>query len=108
MVDHPTKYRWSSYAANALGVSNSVLTPHGEYFSLGHSLMDCQSVYRSFLHDCSDADELVQLRCALQTGTPLSNEKFKTEIEDVLARKVGFPFRGRPRHIFEKGGQPPK
>lgn len=25
MVDHPTKYRWSSFSANALGVANVIL-----------------------------------------------------------------------------------
>ncbi len=44
----------------------------------------------------SDLDELALLRCALQSGTPLGNDKFKAEIEAVLGRKVGFARRGRP------------
>jgi len=43
------------------------------------------------------ADELVLLRSALQTGTPLGNEKFKVEIESALNLKVGYARRGRPQ-----------
>ena len=46
MVDHPAQYRWSSYAANALGVSNAVLTAQAEYVVLGRLPEDRQSVYR--------------------------------------------------------------
>ena|SRR3989338_8602538 len=97
MVDHPAKYRWSSYAANALGVSNAVLSAHAEYVALGRLPDVRQSVYRGLFDGEADSDELALLRCALQTGTPLGNEKFKAEIEAALDLKVGFVRRGRPR-----------
>ena len=96
MVDDPTKYRWSSYTANALGTSNAVLTPQAEYVALGRLPIDRQSVYRGLFDRVSDSEELRLLRCALQTGTPLGNEKFKAEIEATLNLKVGFAHRGRP------------
>jgi putative transposase len=99
MVDHPAKYRWSSYAANALGVSNAVLTAKAEYVALGHLPDDRRSVYRGLFDEMADSDELALLRCALQTGTPLGNEKFKAEIEATLGLKVGFARRGRPRKV---------
>lgn len=43
MVDHPAKYRWSSYGANALGNTNLVISPHQEYASLGHSSQERQT-----------------------------------------------------------------
>ena len=97
MVDHPAEYRWSSYASNALGVSNAVLTQHPEYVTLGRLSGHRQSVYRGLFGAESDPDELAPLRRALQTGTPLGNEKFKAEIEAILDIKVGFARRGRPR-----------
>ena len=97
MVDHPAKYRWSSYAANALGVSNAVLTAHTEYLALGGSSNDRQSVFRGLFDVGLDSDELPLVRCALQTGTPLGNEKFKAAIEATLDLKVGFARRGRPK-----------
>lgn len=97
LVDHPAKYRWSSYAANALGVTNAVLTMQAEYAALGSLPGDRQAVYRALFDGASDADELTLLRRALQTGTPLGNEKFKAEIEATLNVKVGFAHRGRPQ-----------
>ncbi len=97
MVDHPAKYRWSSYAANALGVGNAVLTAQAEYVALGRFPNERQSVYRGLFDVGVNSDELALLRRALQTGTPLGNEKFKAEIEATLDLKVGFVRRGRPR-----------
>lgn len=97
MVDHPAKYRWSSYASNALGASNAVLTNQAEYAALGRSPEERQLVYRGLFDVRHDAVELALLRDALQTGTPLGNEKFKSEIEATLNLKVGFARRGRPQ-----------
>ena len=97
MVDHPANYRWSSYAANALGVSNAVLTAHAEYVTLGRSSDERQSVYRDLFVVGSHSDELGLLRGALQTGTPLGNEGFNAEIEATLNLSVGFACRGRPK-----------
>ncbi len=97
MVDHPTKYRWSSYAANGLGVSNAVLTEHAEYVALGRKLEARQIAYRGLFDHAEDAEALALLRCALQTGTPLGNARYKMEIEAALDLKVGFAQRGRPR-----------
>ncbi len=97
MVEHPAQYRWSSYAANALGASNAVLTMHAEYATLGRAPSERQSVYLGLFDRVHDADELALLRCALQTGTPLGNDKFKAEIEAALNLKVGYSRRGRPQ-----------
>ncbi len=97
MVDHPASYRWSSYAANALGVSNAVLTAHAGYVALGRLPDDRQSAYRRLFEVVPASEELALFRCALQTGTPLGNEQFKGEIEAALRLKVGFACRGRPR-----------
>ena len=97
MVDHPVKYRWSSYASNALGVSNAVISTQAEYVALGRLPDARQFTYRGLFDRVADADELALLRCALQTGTPLGNVRFKMEIESALDLKVGFARRGRPR-----------
>jgi putative transposase len=97
MVDQPAKYRWSSYAANALGVSNAVLEVHAEYMALGQLPEARKAAYRSLFDRTEEANELALLRNALQTGTPLGNARFKTEIEAALNRKVGFARRGRQR-----------
>ena len=97
MVDHPAKYRWSSYAANALGVSNAILSAQAEYVALGRLPDARQSAYRGLFDRVVDSDELAIFRCALQTGMPLGNVKFKMEIEAALNLKVGYARRGRPQ-----------
>jgi len=95
MADHPAKYRWSSYAANALGVSNAILAVHAEYLALGNSPDARQTAYRGLFDRMEEANELKLLRSTLQTGTPLGNARFKMEIEAALNIKVGFARRGR-------------
>jgi len=97
MVDNPAEYRWSSYGANAHGVSNPIISKHAEYRSLGHSLEACQAAYQELFDGCFDEDEMGLLRAALQTGTPLGDDKFRLQIEAVTGRKIGFLTRGRPR-----------
>ncbi len=97
MVNHPGEYRWSSYAANALGGDNAILTAHPEYMALGCCSSDREATYRGLFDRNLETDELASLRCALQTGTPLGNDRFKAEIEAALNVKVGYPRRGRPQ-----------
>ena len=99
LVDHPAKYRWSSYSANALGGSNSILSKHAEYQLLGRSPEDRVSTYKRFFDTALGGDEIALQRSALQTGTPLGNDRFRSQIEAVSGRKVGFLRRGRPKKM---------
>ena len=97
ITDHPANYRWSSHLANSKEASNAILTAHAEYLALGGAPDVRQSAYRGLFDLRLNADPLAQIRGALQTGTPLGNEKFKSEIEAALQRKVGHARRGRPK-----------
>ena len=97
ITHHPANYRWSSHSDNAHGVNNAILTAHAEYLALGSAPDARQSAYRGLFDLGLDADRLAPIRGALQTGTPLGNEKFKSEIEAALQRKVGQARRGRPK-----------
>ncbi len=97
MVDHPARYRWSSYAANALGVSNAIVSPHTEYAALGRGAVERRAVYRGLFDKPEYLEEHECFRAALQTGTPLGNDKFKGEIEAALGMRVGHARRGRPK-----------
>ena len=103
ITSHPALYRWSSYAANALGASNAILTAHPEYLALGAEPAERRSVYQGLFGSQLDADQLTLLRNALQTGTPLGNDRFRDQIELALGRKVGLMRRGRPKKDGEKG-----
>jgi putative transposase len=97
MVDHPAKYRWSSFAANAQGVDNAVIQPHKQYLALGDKSEDRQAAYRGLFEIKADANELDIIRASLCSGTPLGNECFKKQVEVMAGRKVGLIKPGRPR-----------
>jgi len=48
MVEHPTQYRWSSYAANARGIDNAIIQPHKLYLALGETPEARQAAYRGY------------------------------------------------------------
>lgn len=97
MVDHPAKYRWSSYPANALGVDNAVIQAHEQYLALGNMPEVRQAAYRGLFEVKVDANELDIIRASLCSGTPLGNECFKNQIGVMAGRKVGLIKPGRPR-----------
>jgi len=99
MVDHPAKYRWSSYTANALGVSNAILIKHADYLVLASSSASRQSVYRGLFDNPLGVVELKLLSCALQSGTLLGSDKFIPQIKTMSGQKGGFSKRGRPSKI---------
>ena len=99
MVDHSAKYRWSSYAANALGVSNVILRPHNEYLNLATSPGQRQKVYQRLFDADEEPDTLKFLSQSLQSGTPLGNDQFKAQIEAAVDRKLGFISPGRPKRM---------
>ena len=97
MVDHPAAYRWSSYAANALGYSNAIISPHPEYVALGSCASGRHSAYQQLFDGLEDLDKVAAMRAALQTGTPLGDDRFRMEVETALGMKVGYAARGRPK-----------
>lgn len=97
MVDHPAKYRWSSYAVNAQGVDNAVIRAHEQYLALGKTSEARQVAYRGLFEIKADADEMEIIRASLSSGTPLGNECFKKQVEAMAGRKVGLIKPGRPR-----------
>lgn len=105
MVMHPAQYRWSSYACNALGVDNALITPHAQYLALGLTSVSRKEAYKERFNASVDDNELALFRQALQSGTPLGHDRFKVEIESVLGRKIGQAKVGRPRKLDRIAGQ---
>lgn len=101
MVNAPSRYRWSSYRANAHGETNDILTPHPLYLALGRGPVTRQTAYRELFRAHLDADALRDIRDAWQSGTPLGNDHFKEKIERKLKTKIGQARRGRPRKILD-------
>jgi putative transposase len=97
MVKHPADYEWSSYAANARGVDNALITPHPIYRQLGHSHVARQDAYRQLFHAAIGGNELKAIRQATNTGWVLGNDRFREKIEQLSGRRSSPKPRGRPR-----------
>jgi putative transposase len=96
LVKHPADYRWSSFAANALGVSNPIIQPQSEYLALGASPEVRQLAYRCLFDDDLKSDLLELFKNSLQSGTPMGDKGFKRQIEKTIGRKLGLLKQGRP------------
>ena len=96
MIEHPVEYRWSSYACNACGQPDGVVTPHEVYTRLGNET-DRMENYRELFKTALSKQQLDNIRNALQGSLPLGNTKFKQHIESALGRRIGSMQRGRPR-----------
>ncbi|MFK8067414.1 MAG: transposase [Gammaproteobacteria bacterium] len=100
MVKHPRHYRWSSYRINGEGKekdkADKLITPHPLYLSLGKTADQRHVAYRALFKAHVDADEVKNIRAAVQTGTPLGNDAFRDKVEEKLKMKVGRDRRGRP------------
>lgn len=105
MVAHPGEYRWSSYAANALGKSDPLVSPHVLYQSLGASGHERQHSYRNLFQTHIDHETLEAIRQATQRGWILGNDRFKDEIEQLLDRRTRPLPRGGDRRsvVFRDG-----
>jgi putative transposase len=96
MVDSPVDYPWSSYRHNATGDHSALLKPHAIYLALGDRPVLRQQVYRALFQQTIDSSQIHNIRTAVQTGTPLGNDRFREQIEKALMCKVGQARRGRP------------
>jgi putative transposase len=107
MVTHPGAYRWSSYAANALGKSDPLVTPHALYLALGRDPEQRRRAYQALFQAHIDNTTLAEIREATQKGWALGNDRFKEEIERLLQRRTRPLPRGGDRRsvVFREGGR---
>ena len=80
LTPHPGDYPWSSYRANALGVSDRLVTPHERYLALGRGLSAQQLAYRAlFTEELSDST-LAEIRDSTKRGRALGSKRFREEV----------------------------
>lgn len=102
MVSHPRDYRWSSFAANAGLAFSPLLTPHGEYLALGRNESERGAAYRELFRWDLDTPQLDEIRSAVNGGFALGNDRFKTQVAELLKRRVERGAPGRPRKELPK------
>ena len=103
MVGHPAEYGWSSYAANAQGKADPLITPHAVYSGLGRSDDERRWAYRELFRYHLGHEELHSIRDALNHELVLGRSHFKDRIEALTRRQARPGLPGRPRAEEESG-----
>ncbi|MEL6829162.1 MAG: transposase [Pseudomonadota bacterium] len=99
MVARPADYFYSSYAANALGRNDGLVTAHPVYLALGKNLKTRRERYRRFFEDSLSNEELTNIRDTTNACRVLGSDQFKDQIERMLGRSVRPGKSGRPRIV---------
>lgn len=80
MVDHPSRYLWSSYAVNSGMRSDPLLRPHVEFEALALDADKRRSAYRRLFDERLEPALLQCIRDATNAGYPLASEAFKASV----------------------------
>jgi putative transposase len=97
MVSNPADYPWSSFNSNAWGKPDDLITPHPLYFRLAELGVDRQFNYRELFNSKLQAETIREIRTTLRHNHAIGCDRFKTQIEDALGRKIGHKKPGRPK-----------
>jgi putative transposase len=97
MVRHPCDYAHSSYACNANGRLNGMISSHSLYVALGRTEDERLFAYRRLFSDRLSEDKLMEIRATTNACMVLGHDRFKDQIESMLDRSVRPKHRGRPR-----------
>lgn len=97
LVAAPQDYSYSSFAHNAHGEPNALITTHETYDSLAHTPKGRQTAYRRMFVDGVAPELLSTIRDTTNACLVLGDDAFKDQIENKLGRSVRPRKSGRPR-----------
>jgi putative transposase len=98
LVATPREYAWSSFAANAAGRCDQLITPHPVYLQLGSSQGERARAYAAVLDVAPKDDETRAIREATHKGWALGGDEFCDRIHARTLR------RSRPLHAGRTKG----
>jgi putative transposase len=99
LANDPMDYLWSSYHWHASGKRDPVITDHPLYLTLAGTEAKRCSVYRQTLDARMDRLLTEEIGKTLNQCRVLGSERFKDDIEGLLARRVRQGKRGRPKKV---------
>lgn len=88
MVKYPEDYPWSSFAFNALGKDNALLTPHPLYNALGADATERLIAYRALFEHQVFERTFEEIRDATNKAWVLGDNRFQDEVERLLQRQA--------------------
>jgi putative transposase len=90
-------YRWSSYAANAWGRYDPLVSPHPVFMALASGSDERHRRYRELVAQGIEPSELTAIRLYVQRQRALGTGSFQAAVERQLERRAGLGKPGRPR-----------
>ncbi len=96
MVDHPSRYGWSSYRSNAEGLASDIIVPHPLYLALAEDPAGRQARYRGMFELPQSAEELRRIRDATRAGVALGSESFMNGLPASMRSRAVKRMPGRP------------
>jgi putative transposase len=97
MTTSPAEYPYSSYAHNAYGKIDPIVTPQPVYLSLGDRPAERQAAYRKLFTDEISTEIIHKIRKTTNACLVLGDDAFKDRIESELGHSVRHRRKGRPR-----------
>ena len=97
LVKHPRDYPWSSYAHNAMGQKDEMLSAHREYRRLGRNDAERARAYRALFKKKIKKATVQTITDATIKGWALGDAKFARRVEKVSGRRATQLPKGRPR-----------
>jgi len=88
MVKQPAEYPWSSYDFNALGRTDTLVSPHDLYLRLGSEAESRRNAYQSLFTQPIEGGVTNAIREATNKAWVLGNDRFKAQIKDLLDRRA--------------------
>jgi putative transposase len=107
IVDHPSKYPWSSFMHNATGRDDDVISPHPLYTELAPNARDRQAGYRGLLGAALSDEAIALIRDAATAGLPVGPEAFHRRIERELGIRLAAPPGRKPASSPGAEGEQP-
>lgn len=103
VVSSPADYPWSSFGANALGHRSALITPSDAYMALGRTEGERAAAYRALFAGDLTADEIEEIRLAVNGGFVLGCDAFRDALFEWAGRPVS---RRRKRRCAASGTDP--
>ncbi len=97
LVAKPKEYPWSSYASNALGHEDAMVSPHREYQRLGSSPAERSKAYRALFKQKLSAETVATITDSVLKGWALGDARFAARVEKLSGRRATRLPKGRPR-----------
>lgn len=107
MVEEPNDYPWSSFRANALGVSIKMVKPHETYMRLAKTDKTRQKRYLALFDKPLSDDTIESIRGSVNKAWVLGSKKFCQQIAKTTGRAVLPRARGgdRKSDVYKKQNQ---